>query len=647
MWKFFRHRDGPPMIDPIEAEFFTDEEYERTARHLIRESIQNSLDATKVGKMATVQFTFGQMTATADEFLTRDLRRHLDASRRGLRYQSEITRGGRFLAVEDYGTYGLTGDINRMTDLSEGNNASDIEDRFYYFWRNVGRNEKAEGSRGTWGLGKTVFPASSRINAFFGLTCRDGDDRPLLLGRSTLKSHLLDGVQYDPYGYFARWQDEMPLPIDEERVVSRFKNAFNITRSSDEMGLSIVIPHVIDTFNESMMTSEIIEHYFYPILKGDLTVRIRQDCDPPSERILDRDELLRVCQSGELRSKDPDLADTMDLAAWATSRPRLADAMVRPPSKGSRSDWANADWINGDPTALREIVNRGEAFTVDLWVSVESKESTRPVMSTARLYGMQVGRGRHKRKSYFTRRGINIVDACKDNPDGFVFLIEIEDHNLAGMVGSAENPSHTNLTSRDKLRDLYGRRSGALIKFLRLSPNGIAYAIEDDDREPDKTLLADIFWRPIPKADNNGKRKVKPNRGGEQTAPPVIDPPNNRKPPMLRVNSVASGFTVGRNPDRDDTPIEVSIKVAYARSESAGRRTQALKVHHRLDFDFNELERSGLSVTTEGCKYEVRGPNEFRVTDIDVGFHFRIEGFDTGHRDLVVDARHVPQRSTS
>lgn len=646
MWKFFKHRSGQPIRDPIEAEFFTDKEYERTARHLIRESIQNSLDA-KVRETATVRFSFGRLKSDTDEFLTAALNEHVHAPKSGLRTPPHVMGDGRFLAVEDFGTCGLTGDINRMTDRAEVYDAN-IEDRFYYFWRNVGRNEKAGGARGTWGLGKSVFPASSEINTFFGLTCRDGDDRLLLLGRSTLKSHLLDDEQYDPDGYFARWRDDTPLPIYDERIVTRFKSAFNIERSSGDTGLSIVIPHVIDSFDESMLESEVVEHYFYPILKGDLTVRIRQDSDSPSERILDRDRILRVAESYEFRRKDPDLADTINLAAWATSQPRLADAMIRPPSKGSRSDWANADWINGDPTALRETVNRGEAFTVDLFVRVESKESTRPVMSRARLYGMQVGRGRHnKRKSYFTRRGINIVDACKDNPDGFVFLIEIEDSDLAGMVGSAENPSHTNLDSRDKLRDLYATGSGVLINFLCQSPHGIAYAIEEDDREPDKTLLADVFWRPIPKVKHeNGKGEVDPKGGGEQTDPPVIDPPN-RKPPMLRVNSVASGFTVGKNPDRVDTPNEVSIKVAYARSESAGRRTQALKVHDRLDFDFNELERSGLSVTTEGCKYEVRGPNELRLSDIDTGFHFRIEGFDTGRRDLVVDARHIPQQVMS
>lgn len=647
MWDFFKHKTGQPNRDPIEGEFFSDHEYERTARHLIRESIQNSLDAKTAGKTAMVRFAFGRMRADADEFLTHILQEHVHAMKHGYRRPPEVRGGGRFMTIEDFGTCGLTGDIARMTDRADGENHGDQEDRFYYFWRNVGRNEKAEGARGTWGLGKSVFPASSKINAFFGLTCRDGDSRQLLLGRSTLKSHLLNDVWYDPDGYFAHWQEEsLPMPIHDEGVVSRFKDAFNVKRCSGETGLSIVIPHVLDEFKVSMLTDEVIEHYFYPILNGDLIVRIQLDQDSPHEKIIDRNEIVRVASSDSLRTENPDLADTISLAEWATSKRRPADATVLPPTQGSKSNWDHAEWRDDELASLRETVGRGEEFTINLSIVVESKKGPNPVMSIAKLYGKPVGRSRRKRKSYFTRRGINIADACRENPNGFVFLIEVDDPQLAGMVGAAENPSHTNLSSRDKLRDSYERGSVAQIDFLRQSPSGVAYAIEEDDREPDTTLLSDIFWRPKPKVeDDRGKRVVNETAENGQTGRPKVDVPE-RKPQMLRINPGASGFTVLRNPESDGPLNEVSIKAAYARTVSSRRKTQIFKAHDRLDFDFNELTRSGLSLTSEGCDYEVRAANEFRLTDLKPEFSFRIEGFDAGRRDLVVDARHIPPRTT-
>ena len=45
MWRFTKHEPSQPIRDPIEGEFFQQEDDSRTARHLVRESIQNSLDA--------------------------------------------------------------------------------------------------------------------------------------------------------------------------------------------------------------------------------------------------------------------------------------------------------------------------------------------------------------------------------------------------------------------------------------------------------------------------------------------------------------------------------------------------------------------------------------------------------------------------
>lgn len=644
MWKFFRHRDGQPIRDPIEDEFFSDESDQRTARHLVRESIQNSLDAREnESDPAVVRFTFGRLSDDTFEFLTSDLQKHVKAPKSGLRHPPEIRGNGRFLVIEDFGTYGLTGNVHRMTDRAPDGNDPDEEDRFYYFWRNVGRNEKAEGARGTWGLGKTVFPASSRINTFFGLTCRDGDECQYLLGRAVLKCHALHDKQFDPDGYFACWQGDLPQPIDDERVVSRFKLAFNIMRSSDEPGLSIVIPHLLDEFNGDMLKEQIIEHYFYPILNGDLVVKIQVDPDSPQELVIDRNEILRISASVTMRKRDYDLAETIALAAWATSEPRRPNATVRRPSGGI---WDNVKWSQGELATLRERVSDGEAFAVDLLVGVQTIDGTAPVLSRARLFGKPVNRGQRKRKSYFVRRGINIVDACKDNPNGFVFLVEVEDRNLAGLVGSAENPSHTNLTSREKLRDSYVRGSVALIEFLRLSPNGVAYAIEEDDREPDSTLLSDIFWRPKPKVeDSRSKRKVNQADDSGQTVVPDIDVPP-RKPRALRISRGTSGFTVSRNPESDAALNEVVIKAAYARVALAGRQAHDFKSHDRLDFDFNEPSRSGLSLTHEGCKYEVRAANELRLSDLEMDFRFGIEGFDTSHRDLVIDATPIRPRET-
>src|SRR5262249_31613702 len=100
-----------------------------------------------------------------------------------------------FLVIEDFGTRGLTGDDRRNEDPSP-ETEEQAKQSFYWFWRNVGRPGKSGNDRGRWGLGKTVFPATSRINTLFGLTRRSTDNRVLLMGQAVTKVHSMGDQEY-------------------------------------------------------------------------------------------------------------------------------------------------------------------------------------------------------------------------------------------------------------------------------------------------------------------------------------------------------------------------------------------------------------------------------------------------------------------
>ena len=91
-----------------------------------------------------------------------------------------------FLTIEDFGTTGLIGSYETRDDQN-----------FNDFWRRVGRSHKASNKGGSWGLGKLVFPVSSDIRTFFGLTVRHDDPgRSLLMGQAILAGHKIDGVDH-------------------------------------------------------------------------------------------------------------------------------------------------------------------------------------------------------------------------------------------------------------------------------------------------------------------------------------------------------------------------------------------------------------------------------------------------------------------
>ncbi|MFH0907951.1 MAG: hypothetical protein V1929_04245 [bacterium] len=55
-WHFLQKRPGDTARNPVTAEYFDEEAIERPAQVLVRETIQNSLDARANGDAVTVRF---------------------------------------------------------------------------------------------------------------------------------------------------------------------------------------------------------------------------------------------------------------------------------------------------------------------------------------------------------------------------------------------------------------------------------------------------------------------------------------------------------------------------------------------------------------------------------------------------------------
>jgi hypothetical protein len=179
-----------------------------------------------------------------------------------------------YLCVEDFGTRGLCGNYHQFDDPEEG---GEEKNDFYYFWRNVGRSKKSDNDRGRWGLGKTVFPAVSRINSYFGITVRAEDQKRLLMGQSVLKLHKIRNQRRSPYGYFGKFDDDgFPLPIEAGRFIDQFCSDFRVQRGNGT-GLSVVIPYPEKDLSHEGVLQSSIRHYFYPIMAGHLIVEVVRD----------------------------------------------------------------------------------------------------------------------------------------------------------------------------------------------------------------------------------------------------------------------------------------------------------------------------------------------------------------------------------
>src|SRR5258708_1703059 len=173
MWNFSQPSNWSVSITPKFEDFFLDTD-STAADNLVREVTQNAGDASvKPEGEVTVSFRFGEMSVQRfSQRYMRGLEPHLFAcdNNKAAAILKEQTPVG-FLIIEDFGTTGLKGSIERDADESNYNR----------FWWRYGDSGKQGEEGGRHGVGKTTISSSSRLRFFFGLTVIKQEPRALLL----------------------------------------------------------------------------------------------------------------------------------------------------------------------------------------------------------------------------------------------------------------------------------------------------------------------------------------------------------------------------------------------------------------------------------------------------------------------------------
>lgn len=215
--------------------------------------------------LVRIKFTLGSESKTKINPYFSDLLSHVQSC--GFKLDAALKDRFTYLVIEDFGTTGLDGSISR-TDVND-----EQKSNYYNMWWREGISPKEGRDAGRWGLGKTVFFICSELRSFWGLTIRHDDKRQLLLGKALLKSHQYNGTHYDYYGYYCEGENQ---PIEDPREIQKFKNLFQVSRNG-ESGFSIVIPYPVADITHHDLVRAVIQHYFYSIIRGLLTVEINQD----------------------------------------------------------------------------------------------------------------------------------------------------------------------------------------------------------------------------------------------------------------------------------------------------------------------------------------------------------------------------------
>lgn len=663
-WKFFPHGKGDKSQDPVQREFFKTNAVRSLAGSLVREAIQNALDARlKPNEPVGIRFAIIERPRAEWDELLSQLHPHLQVVSEISDNKATLVDPAlleqdvlRFLILEDFNTSGLTGDP-ALDEPPTDPEKRKIE-HFYYFWRNVGRTGKSGGDRGSWGLGKTVFPAASRLSTFFGLTVR-ADGRTLLMGESVLKQHSLDGRQYKPYGSFGMFEDagdapDFCLPLEKTthaQHIAWFKHTFMLERG-DHPGLSIVIPAPHDNITLDRLIAETIDEYFYLILKKQLGIRTT---DGQHESVISQHNLLKVLDGldmGNLLGADFDVdafKHRLRFAQWVIKEARDQIIEIRQPNDDAPKWKRYLPSPVFDDAALADARARFQTkkkIAFRIWVPIKAA-GTR---GKAKDHGwfevyLEEDEQLKRMETYYLRSGIWIREVKPKstfNRIRAIVLIEADEdagksNPLTRLLAKAENPAHTQWTQNaEGLNDEYSAARDT-IAFVSSSVGELMSQLFQLDKQRDPDLLSEFFSL---RDDSQPATARKPTQSATAQLPdgrpPTSDLLIESRPQPARIGEWGEDGLVIRGTDAPLEPME-------ARFGYAVRKGKATEKYDPLDFD---LAEPTMEVVADGVTIEQQTGNllHFQVDKPD--FYIIVTGFD-GLRDVECDLKPLRAGSTN
>lgn len=313
-WKFRHLPADQKHTEPTHSQEFG---RNGAARSLVREAIQNSLDARdNEAKPVRVRIKLGTASGNGAHSFLEDLWPHLNAVRGFLRC-SKRRKSYRYLTIEDFNTRGLVGDVN-------GNSAShgSTKNHFFCFWHKVGQSSNDHKTLGNRGVGKVAFQVASGVNTFFGLTRRSDDPaNAYLMGEAGLVTHddpAQPRMRCDWYGYYALHASRArPRPISEPAVLKQFSEAFGLEDARTTPGLSVVVPYADEKIDAHELVLCAIDSYMLSLARGDLQLEILGI--DGEHFFVDRSTMLKVLEQiekneGKRREELPEMRSMVELA---------------------------------------------------------------------------------------------------------------------------------------------------------------------------------------------------------------------------------------------------------------------------------------------------------------------------------------------
>lgn len=595
MWVFKPMEPGIPERNPRETEFFR---ITSPSEAVVREFIQNSLDArTNNEEDVRIKIGFHRIISkNIDEFLGDELKKHLIAC--GFLKDNHFPENIPCLLLEDFGTTGLNGDYD--PGAGAGN--------FYNFWWREGISEKTQGKAGRWGLGKTTFHIISKIRTFLGLTVRN-DGETLLMGKTLLKTHMVDNKRYHYFGYFC---DGDSKPISDRALIEKLKNNFGITRRN-EKGLSLAILIPVDEINFDSILKAVIQHFYYPLLKGTLKVDIKEDI---REKSINMDTLIEIASRINWEETEWEGINIKEILEFV--REGIAITPTQLEIEDMDNPEINEKSFGNQLPELKKNIQEKKAFKLQVPVVIKRHNSDRREITSFDIILKKFPELKKSFEGYF-RSGILISELKQLGARSVAGLLIADEKPVCEFLGDCETPAHTAWNERTEGFAEKYINAARILRFIKKSMVNIINIIDEPSSEKKTDFLIDIF-----------------HIEEDSTWPPP-PPPNKKKPVIFNIYKNQNGFNIVLNPQEIDKirlPLSAVVKMAYDTF-----RGNPFKQYEKFDFDVE----STLNISAKDCNIKRSKLNEIKIEITGKEFELNVTGFDP-NRDLVIDIKTTEEK---
>jgi hypothetical protein len=622
--------------EPQGENFFTNTDVLTSQSILVRESIQNAIDAKDTSSSSPVKMIFklGEVpTETASKYFD-NLYPRISASLG----ESKVPGKGScfYLAIEDFKTTGLLGSI------SSDKPADGADNSFWYFAWATGSSNKNEGTRGKNGVGKIVFPRSSSIKSQLVLSVRsrhNGLPKSILFGNALLKFHDFNGERWEPECRWMEVSDGVHQPFTGESEMASFIQDWGLSRTLSENGTSIIVPFCDESFSEEKLIQCIIQDYFVAILDRTIECTVVSASGVPVNINADSVESMLDDLDDELLTRSSKTKAEL-LALCALYKEKVADTTIKAnllwPRDFKSNKWDEVVLEEENKDFVVEALEAGKAVEFTVKSLIPQKLGSRDDRTLDEFSVLALKRDGVNATPTFAREGILIPSAASSSLKfkGLMVLVVVKSGELADCLGQAEGPSHERWSAEEtKFREKYVKSHGAeLIRYVKDSANRIVRMVQAIDDETEDSRYAK--WFPT----GAGAPGTGGSEGNDQK--PKIKPPGTPRPKvqtsLFDIQKIDEGFVV-----RFTDEAKSGTKAKNGRAILKAGYTQLRGGSpFKLSSDDFELSKMKSSIKTEGVNGLAFNQNHLEFDIQSKEFSIQISGFDA-YRDLSVEVHYV------